>query len=306
MPKKHLALLALITTSVIWGATLPLMKINLEVFPPLVLAFIRFFIAAICALFFVKFNEITLKSFLRIGVFAFFGITLNIGLLLFGLKETTSIDAIFILALSPVITSLLAVFVLKEKISSGHALGIFLAFLGSFLYLVYPNLFLSGQITFNLWADFLILLAVLFGAIFIVGSKSLFDTYHPSTISAVCFLVGAISFFPGAALETMKNPSWVNQVQVFNLLSLIFLGVFASFIAYSLMEWGLSKLPVHISQVVSYLTPIVTISISTLWLNEKLYPIFPISALLVGAGIYLTYRYKSVQHPHYHHRHHRV
>ncbi len=306
MSKKHLAFLALLATSIIWGFTLPLMKVNLEVFPPLTLAFFRFFVASICALFLVKLHGLTWKAFFHIGLFALFGITIHLGLLLFGLQDTSSIDAVFILALSPIITSLLAVFTIKEKIALPHVIGILLAFCGTFLYLVYPSLFGTGKITFNPLSDLLILLSVIFGAVFIVGSKSLFDSYRPSTISAVCFFVGAISFFPGAVNETLKDPGWLSSFSAFNVWSVVFLGVFSSFFAYIALEWGLSKLPVHINQVVSYLTPIVTVLVSTAFLNEALLPIFPLCALLVGAGIYLSYRYKPAMHHHYHHRTHRL
>src|SRR5574339_844282 len=150
MRSKNLAIVALTATAVIWGATLPLMKENLETIPPFSLAFGRFFIASVLAILFINFKNIKLKDFFHIAAFAFFGISLHIGLFLNGLANSTSIDATFILALSPVITSLLATIFLKEKISFWHKIGILVAFLGSFLYISFPHIFQRESINVNL------------------------------------------------------------------------------------------------------------------------------------------------------------
>src|SRR3990167_707601 len=138
MRSRHLAFLALVATAIIWGVALPLMKVNLETIPPFSLAFARFFIASFLALIFLKVPGVSLRDFLHIAFFSFFGITLHIGLFLSGLANSTGIDATFILALSPVVTSLLATLTIHEKITILHKMGIALAFAGTFLYISYP------------------------------------------------------------------------------------------------------------------------------------------------------------------------
>ncbi len=306
MKQKHLALLALVSTAIIWGVALPLMKVNLEVIPPFSLAFARFFIASFLALVFLKFPGVSRKDFLHIAFFSFFGITLHIGLFLSGLANSTGIDATFILALSPVITSLLATFTIHEKISPLHKAGMALAFFGTFLYVGYPHFVQQEGFDVNLLGDFLIVLAVLSGSIYIIGSKKLFETYSPSSISTVSFIVGAISFLPLSLIEFYKNPGWVSQITSFNFFSIIFLGVFASFLAYTLLEWGLSYVPIHINEVVSYLSVVISIFLANTFLGEKLNPTFAVSILFVVIGVYLVTRFKPKSHPHYHHRIHKI
>lgn len=305
MSTKKLAIVALLTTAVIWGVTLPLMKANLTVVPPLTMSFVRFSLAAVLALSFSELTGLTIKDFGKIALLAFFGITLNIGFLLIGLVSTTAISASIILSLSPVITSALAFFTLKEKINSLHLVGIFLAFAGSLIYLVLPALLSGSKVSFNFTGNTLVLMAVVASAIYIIGSKKLFTIYHPSSIAAVSFVVGAISFFPGATFEYVKNPSWVDHISWFSVASLIFLGVFSSFIAYSLLIWGLSKIDVHINATIGYLTSAISILLSTIFLGEKLYPTtFVISFALVGIGIYFVTKYKPASHHFHHHVHH--
>jgi len=306
MRSRHLAFLALVATAIIWGVALPLMKVNLETIPPFSLAFARFFIASFLALIFLKVPGVSLRDFLHIAFFSFFGITLHIGLFLSGLANSTGIDATFILALSPVVTSLLATLTIHEKITILHKMGIALAFAGTFLYISYPYAVNHESLSVNFIGDLLILLAVLSGSIYIIGSKKLFEIYPPSSISTISFVVGAISFLPLSLLEFSKNPGWVNSLTTFNFVSVIFLGVFASFLAYTLLEWGLSYVAVHVNEAISYLSAVISIYLSYTFLGEALNPTFLVSVIFVAIGIYLVTRYKPKTHLPYHQRVHKI
>lgn len=306
MTASKLAILAILATAIIWGITLPLTKINLETIPPFSLAFGRFFLASFISLFIVDFSKLNFRSFLQIALISIFGITLHIGLLLFGLKGTSSIDAAFILTLSPLITSLIAVITLREKIIFTHILGIILAFSGTFLYISYPHITGAKELSLDLLADLLILLAVLAETVYIIGSKKLFEKYKASFISGISFFVGAASFSPLATLEIIKDPTWVSNISWFNIFSIIFLGVFSSYIAYTCLEWALTKTPVHINGTLSYLTTIFAIIIATFFLREKINQTFFLSSALVISGVFLVLKFKPKSHHHFHHRSHKV
>lgn len=299
---KNLAILALFFTALVWGITLPLMKVNLQIFPPLTLAFLRFSLAATLALAFSGFDGLKLKDFYHIGIYSFFGISMSIGLVLVGLNLTSAIDATIILTLSPIVTSLVAHVTLKEKINVLHALGILLSFLGVIIYLVLPELLTQKLSQINIIGDSIIGLSVLSAVVFTIGSKKLFDTYSPKAVSSVSFLIGAISFIPGALVEYVNNPSWLVNLTWFNILSLIYLGVFSSFLAYNALEWGLSKVDVHVNVTLGYLSSIIAVLIAATFLHEGLHTTtFILSATLVGLGIFLVTKHKS-KNLHYHHK----
>lgn len=301
---NNLAIIAFLVSAFIWGVTLPLMKVNLNHIPPLTMAFFRFTIALIISLIFLEFRGLKIKDFIHIGFYAFFGITLNVGFLLLGLERTTAIDATFLLALSPIITSILAIITLKEKINSIHLFGILLAFFGSFIYLVVPNIASGKNLSGDLLGELLIFFAIISSGIYVIGSKKLFRIYHPYSIASVSFFVGVISFFPITVYEYIKDPSWVDNINLFNIGSVLFLGIFSSFVAFSTLQWGLSKLDIHINEVISYLTPLISIIISTIFLAEKLdLFIFVISFSLIVIGIYLVSRFKPKTHVFNHHIH---
>lgn len=305
MDKKTLGVLALLLTATIWGITLPLMKVNLATIPPLTIAFLRFLIASILAVSFSELKGLKLKDAGLIGICAVFGISLHVGLLLIGLERTSAVDATFLIALSPIVTSLLAVLTLSEKINTSHFLGILFAFTGTFLYIVLPNLG-SATTTINLGGNVLVLGSVLTSAIYVIWSKKLFETYHPSSIAAVSFVVGMISFFPGAIVEYVNNPVWVESVSLFNILSLLYLGIFSSFIAFTALEWGLSKVAVHVDATISYLTPIISILIATAFLGERVQNTFLVSVALIVFGIYLVSKHQPRLQRHFHSRTHKV
>jgi drug/metabolite transporter (DMT)-like permease len=240
-----------------------------------------------------------------IGACAFFGISLHIGLLLYGLEQTSAVNAAFLLALSPVVTSILAMMTLSEKINNSHLLGIVAAFVGTFFYLIFPSL-TTHTIRFDFTGDFLILASILSGSVYIIGSKKLFETYHPSSIAAVSFVVGMISFFPGAIFEYVNKPYWVDNINFFNIFSILFLGVFSSFIAYQALEWGLSRVAVHVNSTISYLSPMISIIIAIVFLNETVNSIFLLSVFLVMGGVYLVSRHQPQFHLHFHSRTHKV
>ncbi len=302
MKTKNLAILALLTTAVIWGITIPLMKVNLITIPPLTMTFLRFSLAASIALSIGGLNTVKLKDFLYIGFYAFFGLVLSMGLLLIGLNMTSAINATIIVTLSPVVTSIFAAVALKEKINPMHSLGIFLAFIGVCVYLLFPELVAKNVSQINIIGDFLVLLSVLAAAVFTIGSKQLFATYHPTSISSVSFLVAALCFLPGAFFEYLQNPLWVKNISWFNIFSIIFLGVFSSYIAYSALTWGLSKIDVHVDVTIGNLSSLIAILLATTFLHEKLYLVtFLISAVLVGIGILLVSKNKAPS-LHFHHR----
>lgn len=299
MTKKHLAYLALFAEVFIIGISVPLMKINLQTIPPITLSFFRFAIASFLALSLTDFRKVTFKDIMAITGLAFFGVTLNVGLFAVGLKTTSTIDAVLIIALGPVVTSFLAVFAIREKINSLHLTGIIIACLGALFYTLYPFIFGMNGLKLNLVGDLWVAGAMLSAAIYAIGSKKLFEKYSPSTIAGVSFLVGAFSFLPGSISEAYTNP-WAGKITTFNIVSIIFLGVGLAFLAYLFSEWSLSKLDVHTVSTAGYLAPVISIAIAAFFLGDYPNPSFLISALLIVIGIFLVIRSHPKVHPHLH------
>src|SRR3989338_4541916 len=115
--KSQLAILALIATNIMWGASSPIFKWSLESVSPFTFAFFRFFIAALILLPFTM-HKLTVKrrDFSRLISLSFIGFFIHISLFLFGLTLTASINAPIIASSAPVFLILGSMILLKEKI----------------------------------------------------------------------------------------------------------------------------------------------------------------------------------------------
>ena len=161
--KKPLPYLVLIIVHLIWGANFVVVKITLQEFPPMSLAFLRFSFASLfLAPFFlaetkkVKINKKDLPKLITIGILI---VALNITFFFEGIKRTTAIDASILTLAIPIFSVLLGWWFLKEKVNLINLAGISLGFLGALILIGLPQIIsgnMSGQ---NLIGNILIILA---------------------------------------------------------------------------------------------------------------------------------------------------
>jgi len=220
----------------------------------------------------------------------------------FGLDYSSVIPASLIIATTPVFDVLAAVIFLSERITQVHKIGIFLGLLGSLVLIVTPGLFGEETFSFNLFGNLLLLISIALGTIFVIGAKELFRKYSPLTLGTYSFLISTILFAPFALAEFVAEPGWISQVSLVSWAAILFSGIFASFLAYLLFEWGLSRASVQLIAPMSYLTPMISIVIGITLLGEKLHLLSIFSGLIILLGVYLA----TYQKPHHHlHKRHR-
>ena len=128
---------------------------------------------------------------------ALFGIVFNQGTYIFGVSQTSPIDATIVATSTPIITMIIAAFYLKEPITGTKILGIFVGAAGAL------TLILSGQQTAvtgngsnNVWGDILCLIAQCSFSIYVVVYKGLIGRYSPVTLMKWMFTYSAICTIP--------------------------------------------------------------------------------------------------------------
>ncbi|HKZ34820.1 MAG TPA: DMT family transporter [Patescibacteria group bacterium] len=295
MSEHKKAVLALITTSLIWGAAPPIFKWSLENIPVFSLAFIRFFGAAILFFFLARKNLSFEKKHLpKLILAACYGISFHIPLFFFGLKTTTSINAGVISTAAPLFTIAAASFVLRERIKLRTLLGTFIGMIGVLSIIGEPLLTEGFSLSFI--GNVLLLLATLLWALYTLESKELFAHYSPMTVTFYSFFIGGLFFLPFVLLEYAHNPFWMLDLDIRGIVGILF-GVFlSSSLAYFLLQWGLSRMKLSEIGVFIYLDPIVTTLVAVPLLGERLTPLFLLGALLVFFGIYVAER-RIAYHP---------
>jgi drug/metabolite transporter (DMT)-like permease len=278
--------IAVIIANIIWGAAPPVFKFALQDIPPFTLAFIRFLVATLLLFPFVmRMPWIETEDWPALIVTALMGITANVGFLFLGLQKSSSINASIIAAAGPIFLYVLSVFFLHERLRKKVLTGTIISLAGVIFIIAQPIMshYAPGEITGNLF----FLLSTL-GAVghTIVGKRIIYK-YHPHSVTFWTFLISSITFLPLCVGElqaanpflTMDYRGWIG----------IFFGaILSSFAAYTLYDWGISKIYTQEVGIFSYIDPVVTTLIAVPLLGELVTPIFLVAALFVFGGIYIA------------------
>lgn len=280
------AFLYLIIAAVIWGATVPIMKITLREVPVFSLIFLRMSLTSLILLAFIyKRLKVEKTDYKNLFWSAVFGTNLNLAFFFFGLKYSLAVNGSVLLATTPIFTLIFAHIYLREKISAKLTAGALLAFLGIVTIVGIPAFQLDTLSTIGN-------LSLLASALAWVGheifAKKVLSKY-PATVSAFfTTAIGAILFSPLFLLEFVIYPGWYLNVSREGLLGLSYGTIFASLIAYTVWQKGLSLTTASEASFVFYLLPITGIIFSIILLGEKFSPLLIVGSVLVLAGIILA------------------
>ena len=125
--KNITPILAVFSTVFFWGSSFPVMSYLLETASPLVLGAGRFSIAALISLIWCLYShkkKITLKHAIRFLIAGFIGIFLYNVFLNYGQQSVSAGASSFIVNCNPLFTALIGFFILKQKVTIIHWLGI--------------------------------------------------------------------------------------------------------------------------------------------------------------------------------------
>jgi len=287
MNSKHLAILALIFASVIWGLTGPIMKQTLVHVPIFTLAFIRFGAAAFLLFPFV-YNRLAIKKgdLPLLILCAAFGVTFNIAFFFWGLTMTSALNAGIIIATGPLFILLGAVIFLKEKINRQLIVGLIIGVAG--IGIIIGADALKNGISLSPLGDFIILLSLLSFVFYDILSKKLFKKYSPLTITFYSFLIGAIVFFPAASYEFLNTQDWMANLPPQAILGIIYGIFFSSLLAYTVWQWGLSKMDASRVGFFYYIDPVASTIGAVVILSEKITQPFVLGAILIFLGLFFA------------------
>lgn len=284
------AILALIIANIIWGAASPIFKWSLGSIPPFTLAILRFGLAGIILFPFVhqKIDLIRKKDILKIIVFGLSGVTINISFFFWGLKLAPAINAAILASTEPLILLLLGWFFLKEYVQKIEIFGTLISFIGILTIVLSPFLGQVSNAELTIVGNLFLFVAVLGAVGQAFFGKQLFKNNEPLPITFLSFFIGALSFFPLFLLEFWQNPAWLRELQVPGLVGILYGVIFSSTIAYSLYNFGLSKIEASEAGIFTYLMPITSILIAVPFFGEKITLPFVFGSILVFLGILIA------------------
>ncbi len=222
----------------------------------------------------------------RLQACALLGVVLNMVLFLEGLRRSTAVNAGLIVSTIPVFTFAIAVAVRQERFELGRGSGILLAFLGvSLLFLQRGPDFTPQTLSGN---AMMAVNAVCY-SLFLVSVRPLLQRYPPLVVIAWVFVLSAWTVPLFAWDEAFAPP----DVSTRGWLSLGYILVFPTVMAYLLNTFALSKVSASTTAVFIFLQPLIVVASGVLVLGETLLPITLAAAVTTLAGVWLVVRRRA-------------
>ncbi len=284
--EPHGKILALgLLLAFLWGGNSLSIKVGLDDFPPMALAFFRFIIGLVVVGGWSLFRRVSLglrrgelpRLLLLTLIFILQIITLNTGT-----QFTTASRSTIFINVYPFFTAIFAhLWIPTEKLSLTKTLGVIVAFSGVFV-TVAPNL---GEGETRILGDLLVLISGCFLGLRVVVTKLLIQSIHPYRL-LVWYLSLSLPCY--AVLSFVFEREGTFQLTLAGSAALLYQGgVIAGFcfLAWTsiLERYSASKLVV-----LFFLTPLSGVLFSHLILGDELTFSLLVGAVLVAAGIYLV------------------
>jgi drug/metabolite transporter (DMT)-like permease len=217
------------------------------------------------------------------GLVVFMGLTafsIPYALVYWGQRLIPSALASILFASYPFFVALFShAFLPNEKMNALKVLAVVLGFTG--VYIIF-----SGELSFDAGIAIGGMLAIvgsaLIQAVSLVFLKKYGETFSPIGVNFVSMSIGAVLLLAGSlAVEDYATVSFTSQA----VLSIIFLAVFGNVVAFVAYFWLVKHIEAVLLSMTSFVTPIVSVALGALVLNEILSPRIFGGAILVLCGI---------------------
>jgi drug/metabolite transporter (DMT)-like permease len=225
----------------------------------------------------------------HIGRFVLCGITgvaINQTFFIKGLTLTSTIHASLLIMATPLIITLFAVWILKEKLTRQKSLGLLLGVGGATLLVASKEP--GGSGSNPLLGDTLILINAISYAAYFILVKPLMQAYSTLHVVRWVFTFGLLFILPVGWTDTAAI-SWT-ELTTSDWGALLFVVFAATFLAYVFTAYGISKLGASVTGSYIYTQPVFAVLIATFLLNESLSAGKLLAAALIFSGVYLVGR----------------
>ncbi len=208
--------LLMILSTLFWAGAFIAGKLSVPFIPVFTLTFLRFSIATVILYFVVKIKDKSKYKLIKkdIPVFLFTGLIGIFGYHVFfftALKFTTAINSSLIGATNPIITTILCIIFLGDKLTYKRFIGIILSFTGVFLTITNANLSTITNLSLNK-GDLLMLIAVFMWSAYAVFSKKVSHKFSPLILTFYSFLFCSIFLIPFVIFE--RPWIFINQTSI--------------------------------------------------------------------------------------------
>ncbi|WP_407270206.1 DMT family transporter [Radiobacillus sp. PE A8.2] len=263
--------------------------------PPFTIAFMRLFVA------FIVLTPLGISSFWKnrltfwnhkipLLVMTLSGVTFFNTFIYGALQFTTATNVSVLESVIPVVTVLLSIFLLKEKLQGIQWIGIILSFLGAIWVVLDGKIFELASIAWNI-GDAIMIGAIISWAIYSICVKRYMHLFPSFAALFVMTGVSVVVLLPIVGIEWV-----VTGVPAFSasshMIGFLYLGIFPSFIALVFYNRAVDLLSASQASVFLNFLPVVTMLGAYLWLGETITVMQIIGTFIVITGVILTTQFR--------------
>jgi len=286
-PRPPLLLPTLGMNVLIASGTFLVAKQTLADFPPLVLAMLRFLLAAVLLWPLTRWlrpgRRVAPADRGRIMVLGLLAVPLNQGLFLHGMQWASASHAALLYALTPAFVVLIGFFHGDGRPTWRDLAGMALAFAGVLVLLLERGLHFDPR---SLQGDLLILGAVIAWAGYLVLGRQTTRRYGALVVTTEALVAGTIMFLPIGLLALARAD--LSAASAAGWGGVLYLAWLTSALNYVSWFWGLRYLKSATVAMLTNLQPVVAAALAWALLHEPLPPSFALSLALVLGGVWLT------------------
>lgn len=282
---------ALLIVYIVWGSTYLAISVVDETMPPLLTAAVRHLSAGVIVwlLLVVRHGRGSFRiSRNELGGAAFVGLCLLLGgngLVVLGERDVPSGLAALIIAIVPLFVVMLRR-IFGDRVAFGTYAGVGLGFAGVAVLIVPHGI--SGDV--SLFGMLLLVAASLSWAAGTFSASRIRLPRDPLATAGIQMLAGGASLLVAGLLTGELGLVHVDRFSTASLVSLLYLIVFGSVIAYTAYTWLLQNTSVSRVATYAYVNPLVAILLGAAILNEKIDSVILIGAAMIVVSVVIVIR----------------
>ncbi|MBD6762937.1 DMT family transporter [Staphylococcus aureus] len=275
--------LSYLFTIILWGSAFPMIKIALNDFSAESLSAFRLILATIILLPFVIIKKLPtpeLRDIPVIFILGFCGFVIYHTALNFGETLISAGISGILVSTTPIFSSALAYIFLKEHFSKWNWLSSLVAFIGISIISISKD----DYTTINVLGVFIILLASF--------SESLYFTFQKKYIEKYGFIAFTLyTIMASSPFMLIFIPEIINDIHgatFTSIVSVLYLAIFPTIIPYVLLAYIVKSVGVSDATMSLYLTPVVSLLLSYLLLDELPTTLAIIGGIITLLGVSLS------------------
>ena len=288
---KALDYMLLTILALVWASAFFNIKIATYSYGPITIAFLRSFFGTIPLVLICYLRKIKIEAFSKdwywFAAIGIINLVIPFFLIAYGIQKVQSNLAAILMASTPLTAAVLAhFFTSNEKINLIKSVGILVGFSG-IVFLFFDEILINES-------NFLSAFLILFGSCFYVVGGLLtlkISNKKNENVTASILIWGTLVLFP---ISMFIEQPWNLSPRMDSTISLIYLGVFSTGIAWLLRFYILKNNGLVFQAQVAYLIPIFGVILGFLFLKEEITAKVILSLIAVILGIYLVKRSSKV------------